>query len=155
MANYIARPIFEEVTFNWVFTTKLDRFDKYSVQVVMSKEQVPAFAKLGVNIKPAADGSGKFVCNLSRKPSNAKGQPRTVNVVDKAGMPLKEIVANGSKGYVVIEEYDYLHPTTKATTHGCNLIGIQVTELVKYEMTEPTFDVIGALEKETKPSELF
>jgi len=156
MPNYISRPIRELVTLNWVFTSKLDRFDKYSVQVEMTKDQVPAFSSLGVKINPARDGSDKFVCNLSRKPANSKGIPKSVTVVDKAGMPLKEIVANGSKGYVIIEEYDYEHPTTKKMTHGCNLIGIQVTELVKYEMQEPTFDVVGTMsENKEQTKDLF
>jgi hypothetical protein len=143
MANENQTTILRDLTFFWA---KLDKPVEtpfgttiYDLQVRFPKKRVKEMSAYG-KVKPQDDGS--FSINITRKPTNAKGQETPVRVVDEVKRPLEGKIGNGSKGNIIVYQYDW-NVAGKSGTKTI-LVAVQVTEFIEYkEESSIDFDIIG------------
>lgn len=138
-----------DLEFNWarLSTAYKNQFggENYEMQVVAAadrKEELEAiFCK---EAKMTEDGRISF--NLKRKATKANGEANSkVRVVDAQRNELDASkIGNGSKGNVIVWQYDYEFAGSKGMT--TSLTAVQVTDLVVYEGSAGSvdFDVVEA-----------
>lgn len=128
---------------------------QYEMQIATTDAKKAAEIKAATGLE-MKEKDGKFVLNLKRKAKDSKGADMTpVRVVDSAKAPLDGgIIGNGSKGNVIVWQYEYNFNGRKGV--GSSLTAVQVTELVKYERTaDVDFDSISNEAPEAPSKELF
>lgn len=140
MAN--STTIIRDLEFHWA---KLDKpvnpfgTEQYDLQVRFPKKRVKEMGAYG-KVKEQPDG--QFSINITRKAQNAKGEDTPVRVVDSVKRPLEGLIGNGSKGHIIVYQYDWSHAGRSGTK--TILVAVQVTEHIVYEDTGAVdFDVIG------------
>lgn len=104
-----------------------DKYNKYSISVGLDVKQLKELQALKVKNGSKIGDDGLFWVNFHRKASD--GAPI---LVDNAGMPLSDLVGNGSEATVKCEVYSW---TAKdgSTQHGIKMVGVQVSKLVIYD----------------------
>ena len=91
-------------------------------------------------VKPQDDGT--FSVNITRKAKNAKGESTPVRVVDDVKRPLEGLIGNGSKGNIIVYQYDWNVSGRSGTK--TILVAVQVTDYIEYKDEGAVdFDVIG------------
>ena len=127
--------IISNVELNWARLVKpVNPFgtEQYELQIATAdKAQADKItADTGLSFK---EKDGKFVSSLKRKAKKADGSdngaPRVVDA-NKAAMD-GMIIGNGSKGNVIVWQYEYEYAGRKGV--GSSLTAVQVTTLEKYE----------------------
>ncbi len=140
MANQTT--IIRDLEFYWA---KLDKpvspfgTEQYYLQVRFPKKRVKEMSAYG-KIKEQADG--QFSINITRKAKNANGDAPPVRVVDSVKRPLEGLIGTGSKGHIIVYQYDW-NVSGKTGTKTI-LVAVQVTDYIEYKDEGAIdFDVIG------------
>jgi len=139
MAN--STTIIRDLEFHWA---KLDKpvspfgTEQYDLQVRFPKKRVKEMTAFG-KIKEQPDG--QFSINITRKAKNAKGEATPVRVVDSVKRPLEGLIGNGSKGNIIVYQYDW--NVSGRTGTKTILVAVQVTDYIAYiEESAVDFDVL-------------
>jgi hypothetical protein len=140
MANQTT--IIRDLEFYWA---KLDKpvnpfgTEQYDLQVRFPKKRVKEMSAYG-KVKEQPDG--QFSINITRKAKNAKGEDTPVRVVDSVKRPLEGLIGNGSKGHIIVYQYDWNVSGRSGTK--TILVAVQVTDYIEYKDEGAVdFDVIG------------
>lgn len=105
-----------------------DKYQKYSIDVLLDMEQYEEFQKFKFKTPGKLD-NGKFWVTMRRKVED--GAPV---VVDKEGNPFTDTIGNGSIVTVKIDTYNYDNKFGKGT--GFKIVGVQVDEHKQYVKPE-------------------
>jgi len=134
--------IIRDLEFYWA---KLDKpvspfgTEQYDLQVRFPKKRVKEMSAYG-KVKEQPDG--QFSINITRKAKNAKGEDTPVRVVDSVKRPLEGLIGNGSKGHIIVYQYDWNVSGRSGTK--TILVAVQVTDYIEYKDEGAVdFDVIG------------
>ena len=128
--HYITAPC------KWAKVYKPDeKYNKFSIDLGLTKEQYEDFKKIGLKNKPKEDGGLNWI-TLRRDPEakawvdgkqQAAGKPV---VLDQDGKPTTQIIGNGSEVTVVYSVYDYDNKFGKGK--GSRLEKVRIDKLVEY-----------------------
>ena len=157
---YPRNVIINDVELNWCKLAKpmTNQFGatQYEMQIV-AKDKAHAdkiTADTGISFK---EKDGKLVANLKRKATKRDGSDNGApRVVDSNKAPLENpgSVGNGSKGNIIVWQYEYEFGGRKGV--GNSLTAVQVTNLVKYESKNNVdFDSVSSEEAPAPSAELF
>lgn len=137
-----------EGTFKWARTKNLDKFGKWSVQFYPKDDATrKAIKAVGFRVSLKEDDSDTepngMYYSFSRKSKAAWGDLEAPYVLDPSGDPITQNVGNGSKGWIVLDVYEYKGGVDEKGlpyTGGkaARWEGLEVTDLVIYE--RPTED---------------
>lgn len=131
-----------EGTFKWARTKRLDKYGKWAVQFYpKDKEVSKAIKALGARVSLKVDESddepnGNYYA-FSRRQKAKWGDLEAPFVRTVDGTDITENVGNGSKGFVVLDVYDYNGGVDAAGNHydGGRAVrweGLEITDLVVY-----------------------
>lgn len=118
-------------TAKWPQLVKPDEeYDNFKVNLYMDKESMALFKESGLQLTPKTDEDGEYV--VFRRPNYKQIKNELVHfgppkVIDKDGLPVTELIGNGSEIVVKVVVYD----SKKGKGH--RLEGVQVHKLVVWE----------------------
>lgn len=135
----------------WVRVVELNKYGKWSLDLYPDNESLEKLRRLqadGIKNVIKLDDEGQYHVQISRPASIelTKGQATSVTPVkvrDKDKQPLPENirVGNGSDGVVAVEVYTHKVPNSEKRAKAMRLYGVEVHNLVPFEVTEQGFDV--------------
>jgi hypothetical protein len=112
----------------WAQFKRLDKFDKYSIQLYVGKNTNDAIKALKLKSRQKEDEDGTF-WSFTLNP--ATSFQKTVEVVDAEGNPFEGLIGNGSKVRLEVEVYPFDNDFGKG--NGSRLRKCTVLDLVPYE----------------------
>lgn len=135
----------------WCRLVELNKYGKWSLDLYPDKESLETLRRLqaeGIKNVIKLDDEGQYHVQISRPATVEfqKGQLQSVlppKLRDKDKQPLPENVriGNGSDGTVAIEVYTHRVPNSDKRAKAIRLYGVEVENLVPFEVTDEGFDV--------------
>ena len=132
--------------------------DQWELQIA-TRDKTKA-DELRANHFNVKEKDGVFTVSLKRKTVKASGEANVpVRVVDAATNPIENvsILGNGSRGNVIVFQYEYEDRVSKTTKVASSLTAVQVVDFKEYRPDGADFDVIetGATPEVTEESAVF
>jgi len=114
----------------WAHVQAPNQFGKYSIDVVISEDDYEELSGAGVSgLKETEDG---YIAQIRTNATMKDGSPaKKPPVVDAEGMPINELVGNGSKVKVKYNIGDWKFGKKKGKSMYLN--AVKVIDLVRYE----------------------
>ena len=144
MANSNTTKIVRNVNLNYAKVHKAIENDYgkviFDLQVEFPKERMAEMSEFG-NVRESKLNPGMFCLNITRPEKNKDGKKNTIRVLDSEKNPLKADIGNGSVGNIMVYSFDWKFGGKSGRK--TILLGVQVTDLVKYTPVED-FDIVAS-----------
>lgn len=134
----------------WCRLTELNKYGKWSLDLYPDTESLEKLRRLqaeGIKNVMKLDDEGQYHIQISRPAQIElqKGQVQSVTPVkvrtkDKQPLPDNIRVGNGSDGIVAVEVYTHRVPNSEKRAKAMRLYGVEVENLVPFEVTETGHD---------------
>jgi hypothetical protein len=135
----------------WVRVVELNKYGKWSLDLYPDKDSLELLRRLqaeGIKNVIKLDEEGQYHVQISR-PSTVEFQkgnlqsvyPPKIRDKDKQPLPDNIRIGNGSDGVVAVEVYTHRVPNSEKRAKAMRLYGVEVHNLVPFEVTDEGFDV--------------
>lgn len=134
----------------WVRVNELNKYGKWSLDLYPDTESLEKLRRLqaeGIkNVMKMDDNEYHMQISRPAQIEFQKGTVQSVNppkIRDKDKQPLPDNIriGNGSDGIVAVEVYTHRVPNSEKRAKAMRLYGVEVTNLIPFEVTEEGFDV--------------
>jgi hypothetical protein len=124
----------------WCRPYETNQFGKYSTQFYPDKESLDRLKQLKIKNVWSKDEEGEYIklhCP-DKRVWRGKVTHLKIDVVDKDGKPITDLIGDGSDVTIKIEYYDFPSQFGDTRTHACRWVGLKVNHLIPFiRQTDP------------------
>lgn len=135
----------------WVRCNDLNKYGKWSLDLYPDQESLEVLRRLqaeGIKNVIKLDDEGQYHIQISRpaelelqKGTKISVAPPKLRMQDRSPLPENIRIGNGSDGVVAVEVYTHRVPNSDKRAKAMRLYGVEVHNLVPFEVTDEGFDV--------------